>query len=175
MFRVSWVALAMNGGGGGFPHSLGNGGRDRVRLARSSLTTLFCQHQWVELVTRHVSARAGNPQFGFNMMVPDSSLAPALEDSLVPRRYLFLYVATGAFGFTRQACVWQLHAGRKRVAPWPVGVMPAITIRNAVALYGGVTRKVGHSVVILFILGYFWRGDRYLCALIAGPAADSDS
>src|SRR5437762_768543 len=97
MFGISWVALANEGRGGGFRILWGMGGETVYRLGASHPFPVFVGHEWWRLVTA-MFLHGGLIHIGFNMMSL-MQLGPALEELYGSARYLFLYVATGAFGF----------------------------------------------------------------------------
>jgi len=106
---------------------------------------------------------------GFNMMSL-MQLGPALEELYGSARYLFLYVATGAFGFLVSAWFGNFSLGASGALLGLVGVMLAITTKRGGAYMRELRSRLVSSVVILFILGFSGVGiDNY--AHFAGLAA----
>jgi membrane associated rhomboid family serine protease len=168
MFGVSWVALASEGGGGGFRILWGMGGETVYRLGASHPYPIFVQHEWWRLVTA-MFLHGGLIHIGFNMMSL-MQLGPALEEVYGSARYLFLYVATGAFGFLISAWFGNFSLGASGALLGLVGVMLAITTKRGGAYMRDLRSRLISSVVILFILGFSGVGiDNY--AHFAGLAA----
>ena len=106
---------------------------------------------------------------GFNMMSL-MQLGPALEELYGSARYLFLYVATGAFGFLVSAWFGNFSLGASGALLGLVGVMLAITTKRGGAYMRDLRSRLVTSVVILFVLGFSGMGiDNY--AHFAGLAA----
>src|SRR5439155_26059506 len=78
MFGVSFVALASEGGSGGFRILWGMGGETVYRLGASHPYPIFIGHQWWRLVTA-MFLHGGLIHIGFNMMSL-MQLGPALEE-----------------------------------------------------------------------------------------------
>ena len=169
MFGVSWVALASEGGGGGFRILWGMGGVASYRLGMSvPFPYLLEGHQWWRLVTA-MFLHGGLIHIGFNMMSL-MQLGPALEELYGSARYLFLYVATGAFGFLVSAWFGNLSLGASGALLGLVGAMLAVTTKRGGAYMRDLRSRLISSVVILFILGFSGVGiDNY--AHFAGLAA----
>ncbi|PYU71872.1 MAG: hypothetical protein DMG49_08605 [Acidobacteria bacterium] len=168
MFGISWVALANERGGSGFRILWGMGGETVYRLGASHPYPIFVGHEWWRLVTA-MFLHGGLIHIGFNMMSL-MQLGPALEELYGSARYLFLYVATGAFGFLISAWFGNFSLGASGALLGLVGVMLAITPRRGGAYMRELRSRLISSVVILFILGFSGVGiDNY--AHFAGLAA----
>ena len=168
MFGVSWVALASEGGGGGLRILWGMGGETVYRLGASHPIPIFAQHEWWRLVTA-MFLHGGLIHIGFNMMSL-MQLGPALEELYGSARYLFLYVATGAFGFLVSAWFGNFSLGASGALLGLVGLMLAVTSKRGGAYMRELRSRLISSVVILFILGFSGVGiDNY--AHFAGLAA----
>ena len=168
MFGISWVALANEGGGGGFRILWGMGGETVYRLGASHPFPVFVGHEWWRLVTA-MFLHGGLIHIGFNMMSL-MQLGPALEELYGSARYLFLYVATGAFGFLVSAWFGNFSLGASGALLGLVGVMLAITTKRGGAYMRDLRSRLVTSVVILFVLGFSGVGiDNY--AHFAGLAA----
>src|SRR5712664_1260816 len=169
MFGVSWVALASEGGGGGFRILWGMGGETVYRLGASHPYPIFAQHQWWRLVTA-MFLHGGLIHIGFNMMSL-MQLGPALEELYGSARYLFLYVTTGMFGFLISAWSGHFSLGASGALLGLVGVMLAITTKRGGAYMRELRSRLVTSVVILFVLGISGVGiDNYahFAGLVAG-------
>src|SRR2546421_4272634 len=169
MFGISWVALVNEGGGGGFRILWGMGGETVYRLGASHPFPVFVGHEWWRLVTA-MFLHGGLIHIGFNMMSL-MQLGPALEELYGSARYLFLYVATGAFGFLISAWFGNFSLGASGALLGLVGVMLAITTRRGGAYMRELRSRLISSVVILFILGFSGVGiDNYahFAGLLAG-------
>jgi rhomboid protease GluP len=152
MFGVSWVALANEGGGGGFRILWGMGGETVYRLGASHPYPIFAQHEWWRLVTA-MFLHGGLIHIGFNMMSL-MQLGPALEELYGSARYLFLYVATGAFGFLVSAWFGHFSLGASGALLGLVGAMLAITTKRGGAYMRELRSRLVTSVAILFVLGF---------------------
>src|SRR5438309_9768206 len=169
MFGVSFVALASEGGSGGFRILWGMGGETVYRLGASHPFAVFVGHDWWRLVTA-MFLHGGLIHIGFNMMSL-MQLGPALEDLYGSARYLFLYVVTGAFGFLVSAWFGNFSLGASGALLGLVGVMLAITTKRGGTYMRDLRSRLVSSVVILFILGFSGVGiDNYahFAGLVAG-------
>ncbi len=128
MFGVSWVLTAQAGEGGGLHTLWGMSGAASFQLGASHPYPFFIQHQWWRLVTA-MFLHGGLIHIGFNMMSL-MQLGPALEELYGSARYLFLYVATGAFGFLVSVWFGHFSLGASTALLGLVGVMLAITTKR---------------------------------------------
>lgn len=168
MFGVSWVALASEGGGGGFRILWGMGGETVYRLGASHWYPIFYEHQWWRLATA-MFLHGGLIHIGFNMMSL-MQLGPALEELYGSARFFFIYMFTGMFGFLVSAAFHNFSLGASGGLLGLVGVMLAVTTKRGGAYMRDLRSRLISSVVILFFLGFSGVGiDNY--AHFAGLAA----
>jgi rhomboid protease GluP len=107
---------------------------------------------------------------GFNMMSL-MQLGPALEELYGSARYLFLYVATGVFGFLTSVFFGNFSLGASTALLGLVGVMLAVTTKRGGSYMRELRSRLVSSVVILFIIGFSGLGiDNYghFGGLVAG-------
>jgi membrane associated rhomboid family serine protease len=169
MFGISWMTLANEGGGGGLSILWGLGGEPVYRLGASHPYPFFVQHQWWRLITA-MFLHGGLIHIGFNMMSL-MQLGPALEELYGSARYLFLYVATGAFGFLTSVFFGNFSLGASTALLGLVGVMLAVTTKRGGSYMRELRSRLVSSVVILFIIGFSGLGiDNYghFGGLVAG-------
>jgi rhomboid protease GluP len=81
-------------------------------------------------------------------------LGPALEELYGSARYLFLYVATGAFGFLVSAWFGHFSLGASGALLGLVGAMLAITTKRGGSYMRELRSRLITSVAILFVLGF---------------------
>src|SRR6266704_2532724 len=156
MFGISWVALASEGGGGGFRILWGMGGETVYRLGASHPYPIFVGHEWWRLVTA-MFLHGGLIHIGFNMMSL-MQLGPALEELYGSSRYFFLYVVTGAFGFLISAAFGNYSLGASGALLGLVGAMLAVTTKRGGSFMRELRSRLISSVVILFMLGFAGMG-----------------
>jgi rhomboid protease GluP len=160
MFGVSWVAIASAGGGGGFRILWGMGGQTMYRLGASYGPAIFYGHEWYRLITA-MFLHGGLIHIGFNMMAL-MQFGPALEELYGSARYLFFYVATGAFGFLVSAFMGNYSLGASGALLGLVGLMLAITTKRGGSYMRELRSRLITSVAILFVIGFSGMGiDNY--------------
>jgi rhomboid protease GluP len=120
MFGVTYLAMISEGSGGGFSILWGIRGEIVYRLGASFGPAIFGLHEWWRLVTA-MFLHGGLIHIGFNMMAL-MQFGPALEELYGSARYLFLYVATGIFGFVVSAALGNYSLGasgcRRNAGPY---------------------------------------------------------
>lgn len=156
MFGVTWLALASHGELGGMRVLWGMGGEASYRLGESVPFPILMQHQWYRLVTA-MFLHGGLIHIGFNMMSL-MQLGPALEELYGSARYLFLYVATGSFGFLISALFWHFSLGASGALLGMVGALLAITTKRGGMYMRDLRARLISSVAILFMLGFAGMG-----------------
>jgi rhomboid protease GluP len=169
MFGVSWVLTAQAGEAGGLHTLWGMSSAASFQLGASHPYPFFVQHQWWRLVTA-MFLHGGLIHIGFNMMSL-MQLGPALEELYGSARYLFLYVATGAFGFLVSVWFGHFSLGASTALLGLVGLMLAVTTKRGGSYMRELRSRLISSVVILFILGFSGLGiDNYghFGGLVAG-------
>ena len=152
MLGVSWFSYAAIGKGGGFTILWGLIGEPQYRLGASYGPPIFYRNEWWRLVTA-MFLHGGLIHIGFNMMSL-MQIGPALEEVYGSARYLFLYVATGAFGFLVSAFTGHFSLGASAALLGLVGAMLAITTKRGGAYMRDLRSRLISSVVILFVLGF---------------------
>jgi membrane associated rhomboid family serine protease len=152
MFGVSWLAMASQGGGGGFRILWGMSGETMYRLGASFGPAIFGQHEWYRLVTA-MFLHGGLIHIGFNMMAL-MQFGPALEELYGSSRYLFLYVVTGMFGFLVSAALGNYSLGASGALLGLVGLLLAITTKRGGSYMREMRSRLITSVGILFLLGF---------------------
>src|SRR5260370_41166940 len=80
-------------------------------------------------------------------------VGPGLEELYGSARYLFLYVATGAFGFLIGGWFGNFSLGASGALLGLVGVMLAITTKRGGAYMRDLRSRLVSSAGILFIIG----------------------
>ena len=169
MFGVSWVLTAQAGEAGGMRTLWGMSAAASFQLGASHPYPFFVEHQWWRLVTA-MFLHGGLIHIGLNMMSL-MQLGPALEELYGSARYLFLYVATGAFGFLVSVWFGHFSLGASTALLGLVGVMLAVTTKRGGSYMRELRSRLISSVVILFILGFSGLGiDNYghFGGLVAG-------
>jgi len=79
---------------------------------------------------------------------------PALEELYGSARYLFLYVATGIFGFLLSAVTGHFSLGASGALLGLVGATLAITSKRGGSYMRELRSRLITSVAILFVLGF---------------------
>ena len=152
MLGVSWLSFAAIGEGGGLTILWGLAGEPQVRLGMIYPFLIFYGHEWWRLVTA-MFLHAGLVHIGFNMMAL-MQFGPALEELYGSARYLFLYVATGIFGFLLSAVTGHFSLGASGALLGLVGATLAITSKRGGAYMRELRSRLITSVGILFLLGF---------------------
>ena len=152
MLGVSWLSFAAIGEGGGLTILWGLVGEPQVRLGMLYPFLIFYRHEWWRLVTA-MFLHAGLVHIGFNMMAL-MQFGPALEELYGSARYLFLYVATGVFGFLLSAVTGHFSLGASGALLGLVGATLAITSKRGGSYMRELRSRLITSVAILFVLGF---------------------
>jgi rhomboid protease GluP len=152
MFGVTYLAMISEGSGGGFSILWGIRGEIVYRLGASFGPAIFGLHEWWRLVTA-MFLHGGLIHIGFNMMAL-MQFGPALEELYGSARYLFLYVATGIFGFVVSAALGNYSLGASGALLGLVGAMLALTSKRGGAFMRDLRSRLITSVGILFLLGF---------------------
>lgn len=152
MLGASWLSFAAIGEGGGLTILWGLVGEPQVRLGMIYPFLIFFRHEWWRLVTA-MFLHAGLVHIGFNMMAL-MQFGPALEELYGSARYLFLYVATGIFGFLLSAVTGHFSLGASGALLGLVGATLAITSKRGGSYMRELRSRLITSVAILFVLGF---------------------
>jgi rhomboid protease GluP len=153
MFGVEYMAIAAQGGGGGLSILWGMGGLSSYSLGASYGPAIFGLHEWYRLVTA-IFLHGGLIHLAFNMMAL-MQLGPALEELYGAPRYLFIYVATGAFGFLVSAGTGHFSLGASGAILGIVGAMLAVISKRGRSYMQELRSRLITSVVILFVIGLY--------------------
>ena len=152
MFGVTYLAMISEGSAGGLSILWGIRGEVVYRLGASFGPAIFGLHEWWRLVTA-MFLHGGLIHIGFNMMAL-MQFGPALEELYGSARYLFLYVATGIFGFIVSAALGNYSLGASGALLGLVGAMLALTSKRGGAFMRDLRSRLITSVAILFLLGF---------------------
>jgi rhomboid protease GluP len=156
MLGVELILVMQQGGGRGFSILWGLGGEATYRLGASiPLPYMRYLGAWWRLVTA-MFLHGGLIHIGVNMMSL-FQIGPLVEEVYGSSRYLFLYVATGAFGFLCSAYSGHFSVGASAALLGLVGVLLAVTSKRGGIFARQLRSQLITSTVILFAIG-FWGG-----------------
>ncbi|HEY2459843.1 MAG TPA: rhomboid family intramembrane serine protease [Candidatus Acidoferrum sp.] len=154
MFGVSVVATMSAGDGGGLKILWGLNGEVLYRLGSTFPYAIFYQHEWWRLVTA-MFLHGGLIHIGFNMMVL-MDIGPVVEEVYGSARYLFLYSATGIFGYLLSSFFGHQSVGASGAILGLIGVMIAITTRRS--SMQALRSRLISWVVSIFVFGFLFPG-----------------
>ena len=151
LFGVSLVLTLQSGEGGGLRTLMSVSGEGSYRLGATYPYSIFYMHEWWRIVTA-MFLHGGLLHIGFNM-VALMQFGPALEEIYGSPRFLFVYVATGAFGFLVSAFVGHFSLGASGALLGIMGAIIAITRKRGGAYMQEVRSRLVGSLIFLFVLG----------------------
>ena len=160
MLGLSWVAVSSQGGGG-LDILWGMGGYAALyRFGTSFWPPVYYLNEWWRLITA-TFLHDGLIHIGFNMMAL-MQFGPALEELYGSSRFLFIYAATGAFGYLVSSFFGNYSLGASGAILGLVGVMLAVTSKRGGGYMRDLRSRLISSVVLLFVLGFMRFGmDNY--------------
>src|SRR5262249_6476282 len=127
-------------------------GEPQVRLGMIYPFLIFFRHEWWRLVTA-MFLHAGLVHIGFNMMAL-MQFGPALEELYGSAHYLFLYVATGIFGFLLSAVTEHFSLKASSALLDLVKATLAITSKRGGSYIRELRSHLITSIAILFMLNF---------------------
>jgi membrane associated rhomboid family serine protease len=166
--RISGFQMSQGGGLGAL---FGLGGIEPRVLERlgASLPLPYNLVQPWRFVTA-VFLHGGLLHIGFNMWVL-MDIGPMLEELYGSARFVFLYVATGVFGYIASSCFGNFSIGGSGALLGLIGAMLAVTMGRKSETMRMLRGQIIRWLIYIAIFGLFFRGiDNYAHAggLIAG-------
>ncbi|HEY2117567.1 MAG TPA: rhomboid family intramembrane serine protease [Candidatus Acidoferrum sp.] len=155
MFAVSLLATIKSEESSGFSLLFGMGNEALYRLGASNPYAVLFLHQWWRLITASF-LHGGLLHIGFNMMVL-LDIGPIVEELYGSPRYLFLYILTGAAGFSLSV----LHhpaVGASASLLGLIGVLIAVTTKRSGAAMQAMRSRLISWVVSIFAIGFLAGG-----------------
>ena len=155
MFAVSLLATIKSEEASGFSLLFGMGNAALYRLGASNPYAVFVLHEWWRLITASF-LHGGLLHIGFNMMVL-LDIGPIVEELYGSPRFLFLYVLTGAAGFSLSV-FHHSAVGASASLLGLIGIMIAITTKRSGAAIQAMRSRLISWVVTIFAIGFLAGG-----------------
>ena len=155
MFILSLLVTFKTEETGGFSLLFGMGNEALYRLGASNPYAVLVLHQWWRLITASF-LHGGLLHIGFNMMVL-LDIGPIVEELYGSPRYLFLYIVTGAAGFSLSV-FHHPAVGASASLLGLIGILIAVTTKRSGAAMQAMRSRLISWVVSIFAIGFLARG-----------------
>ena len=155
MFILSLLVTFKTEEAGGFSLLFGMGNEALYRLGASNPYAVLVLHQWWRLITASF-LHGGLLHIGFNMMVL-LDIGPIVEELYGSPRYLFLYIVTGAAGFSLSV-FHHPAVGASASLLGLIGILIAVTTKRSGAAMQAMRSRLISWVVSIFAIGFLARG-----------------
>jgi rhomboid protease GluP len=154
--------LMPQGGGLGAIFGIGEIDGKTTTLLGSTLPMgyIIFYNQWWRLITA-IFLHGSLLHIVFNMWVI-MDIGPMVEELFGSARYLFLYIATGAFGYLVSSFVGQKSVGASGALLGLIGLLLASTTRSSSASSQMLKANLIRWIVYIAVMGFMFRGiDNY--------------
>jgi rhomboid protease GluP len=128
------------------------------RLGSSNIYSVIVQHQWYRPITA-MFLHLGIIHIGFNMMVL-LDIGPIVEELYGSARYLFIYIFTGALGFTL-SMFFNPALGASGALMGLLGVLIAVSGKRGTLEAKALRSRLISWAISVFAIGYFMHADNY--------------
>jgi rhomboid protease GluP len=150
--------------GGGFSALMGIGGIDGKTLDILGATRpagyIISYNQWWRLITA-IFLHGSLMHIVFNMWVI-MDIGPMVEELFGSARYLFLYIATGAFGYVVSSLAGHFSVGASGSLLGLIGLLLASTTRSSSASSQMLKSNLIRWIVYIAVMGFMFSGiDNY--------------